>query len=205
MKILVAIPSCRDWKPSFGSSVIGLVHRACKSGLDFNMYIMQGSSVLPKARQGAVRKAIEEGYTHILFLDDDMQFPQSLLDDLIKHNVDIVGINYTRKTDDPVTQTHGLDGQPVRSLGKKGLQEVGWIGFGAVLINLDAVKDIQNPLFETRWMPERNDFIGEDYYFCGKARTHGLKIYIDHDLSNQCAHVGDFSYREWPQDKREAA
>jgi hypothetical protein len=157
---------------------------------------MQGASVLAKARQNGIRKAIEEGYTHILFLDDDMCFSSDILEDLMKHNVPVVGVNYTRKTSNPVTQTCGLDGQPVTSLGKEGLEEVGWIGFGAVLIDLSAIKEIDNPLFETRWMPERNDFIGEDYYFCGKVRAHGVKIYIDHTASNKTSHIGDYLYRE---------
>lgn len=196
MRILVAIPSARDWKPAFGSSLVGLVHKACKSGIDFNVYIMQGASVLPKARQGAIRKAIEEGYSHILFIDDDMAFSQDLIEDLSSHKVSVVGVNYTRKNLEGITQTCGLDGQPLKSFGKEGLEEVGWIGFGAVMIDLESVKDIENPLFEMRWMPERNDFVGEDYYFCGKVRAHGVKIYLDHTASNKTAHVGDFMYRE---------
>lgn len=160
------------------------------------MYIMQGASVLPKARDGAVRKALCEGYTHLLFLDDDMNFPQELLEDLMSHKVPVVGINYTRKTGENVTQTCGIDGLPVKSFGKEGLEEVGWIGFGAVLIDLETIREIERPLFETRWMPERNDFVGEDYYFCGKVRANGVKIYIDHTLSNKCSHIGDFNYRE---------
>ncbi len=194
MKVLIAIPCCRDWKPAFGSALIGLVHYS--RIIDFNVYIMQGASVLPKARQGAVRKAIDEGYSHILFLDDDMGFPPDLLEVFSSHHLPVVAANYTRKTPNPITQTCGIDGQPVKSFGKTGVEEVGWIGFGAVLIELDKIKDIENPLFETRWMPERNDFVGEDYYFCGKVRAHGIKVYIDHDVSNKVSHIGDYAYRE---------
>lgn len=194
MRILVAIPSCRDWKPSFGSSLIGLVHYS--RHIEFDVYIMQGASVLPKARQNAVRKAIEQGYSHILFLDDDMSFPSDLMEKFLSHNLPVVAANYTRKTRNATTQTCGIDGQVVKSFGKTGVEEAGWVGFGAVLIRLEDIKDIENPLFETRWMPERNDFVGEDYYFCGKVRTHGIKIYIDHDVSNKTSHIGDYAYRE---------
>jgi GT2 family glycosyltransferase len=202
-KVYIAIPSARDWKVQFGTSICGLVHKTAAHGIEgvelegFNMNVMQGASVLPRARQLAIDHAIKEDYSHILFLDDDMRFPADLLDDLFRHDSDIVGINYIKKvpgTSEP--QTCGLDGKFLSSKGKTGGEEVAWIGFGAVLINLDAVKNITAPQFEMRWMEERKDFIGEDFYFCGKVRRHGLKIYVDHDASNKAAHIGDFPYRE---------
>lgn len=203
VKLQIAIPSCRDWKVQFGASICGLVHKTAANGIQgvelegFSMNVMQGASVLPRARQLAVDAANKAGFTHILFLDDDMRFPSDLLDDLFRHDTDIVGINYVRKNpDSPSPQTHDMDGQPLSSKGKQGAEEVAWIGFGAVLINLDAVKNIEAPLFEMRWLPERNDFIGEDFYFCGKVRAHGLKILVDHDASNKAAHIGDFPYKE---------
>ena len=127
-----------------------------------------------------------------------MVFQPDLVHDLSKHRLGIVGVNYTRKTEGRETQTCGLNGEPITSFGKHGVEEVGWIGFGAVLIHLEAISDIENPLFEMRWHPERNDFVGEDYYFCGKVRAHGIPVYIDHTASNKCAHVGDYAFKELP-------
>jgi hypothetical protein len=206
MRLSVAVPCARDWKASFGCSLLGLTRKLSESVSSgkleaFDMFIMQGASNLPRARQLSIDNAKQGGFTHVLCLDDDMVFSTDLVDDLSSHNVDIVGINYVRKNpQNPSPQTHGLDGKPVSSLGKFGLEEVGWIGFGGVLIHLDAIKDIPAPLFEMRWMEDRKDFIGEDFYFCGKVRAHGLKIHVDHTASNKCAHVGDFAYREVKQD-----
>ncbi len=194
MKTYISIPSCRDWKPHFGSSLCGLVKKMTQDGIDFDMLAMMGTSVLPKARQLSVDHAIKHGFTHILFLDDDMAFPADLFESLSKHNLPVVAANYSNKSSDPKPQTHGLDGKPMFSRGKLGIEEAGWIGFGAVLINLSAISDIPKPLFEMRWMEERNSFIGEDYYFCGKVRAHGVKIYIDHNASQKMGHVGDFVY-----------
>lgn len=194
MKTYIAIPSCRDWKPHFGASLCGLVRKMTHDGVDFDMMAMMGTSVLPKARQLAVDHAIQHGFSHILFLDDDMAFSADLFESLSKHNLPVVAANYSNKSSNPNPQTHGIDGNPLSSHGKTGIEEAGWIGFGAVLISLSAIKDVPKPLFEMRWMEERGSFIGEDYYFCGKARAHGVKVYIDHDVSQKMGHVGDHVY-----------
>lgn len=192
MKTYICIPSCRDWKPHFGASLCGLVRKMTQDGIDFDMNAMMGTSVLPKARQLAIDHAIQNGFTHVLFLDDDMAFPSDLFESLSKHKLPVIAANYSNKSSDPKPQTHGLDGQPIFSSGNLGIEEAGWVGFGAVLIELSAIKDIPKPLFEMRWLEERGTFIGEDYYFCGKVRAHGVKIYINHDIKT--GHVGDHIY-----------
>lgn len=195
MKIYIAVPSCRDWKASFGASLCGLVRKMTQDGIDFDLCVMQGASVLPRARQLAINIAISNGFTHILFLDDDMCFSPELFNQLITANEDIVAANYARKNPrDPSPMAYGLDGESVSSFGKTGKQEVGWIGFGAVLIRLNAIKNIPMPLFEMAWLDDRKDFIGEDFYFCKKVRDHGGSIFVLHDL--KIAHVGDFGYVE---------
>ena len=195
MKLGICVPSGRDWKAAFGSSLIGLVRHLERSGVDYDVFLQMGASVLPRARQKAVEWAKSINATHLLCIDDDMQFTPDCVQSLLSHDVDIVAANYvTKVARQPVT--HGIDGAAVTSADKLGLQEVGWVGFGMVLIKLDAIKDIPAPLFEMRWMEERKDFIGEDFYFCGKVRAHGVKIYVDHDASQGLGHVGDCNYRE---------
>lgn len=194
MRLYIAIPSCRDWKPQFGASLCALVAKLSKDGVDFTMNAMMGTSVLPKARQMALDHAIETGYTHVLFLDDDMAFSSDLFDRLVSHKKDIVAANYSNKSLQRNPQSHGVDGKPLSSTGKIGIEEAGWVGFGAILIDLSAIKDIPKPWFSTVWVEERNSFIGEDYFFCGKVRSHYVRIYVDHDV--KVSHVGDFLYRE---------
>ncbi len=194
MRVYLAIPSCRDWKPQFGSSLCGLVHKMTKDGVHFIINAMMGTSVLPKARQLAMEHAIEQGFTHILFLDDDMAFDGDLFDRLSSPGLPIVASNYCNKNPVSSPQSHGLDGKPLSSMGKSGVEETGWVGFGAILIDLSIMSNVPKPWFETRWVEERNAFIGEDYFFCSQVRNAGHKIHINHDV--KCAHVGDFSYRE---------
>lgn len=195
MKLAVTVPCCRDWKVAFGSSMIGLVRTLEKSGIVYDMNIMQGASVLPRARQLSVEWAKKIEATHLLCIDDDMNFTPAAVMSLLSRDLDIVACNYVGKgTGKPLT--HGIDGEMLSSMDALGVQEVGWIGFGMILIKLDAIKDIPAPLFETRWMEDRKDFIGEDFYFCMKARGAGLKIHIDHDASQNIGHIGDKIYTE---------
>jgi len=55
-----------------------------------------------------------------------------------------------------------------------------------------------------RWLEDRQDFIGEDFYFCGKVRAHGMQIFCDHDASNMLGHIGDKAYRFLEKPKLEA-
>lgn len=190
VNLYISIPSCRDWKVNFGASMIGLV-RHLSGKIDFEVGILHGSSVLPRARQLAIDHARKLGHTHILFIDDDMKFPPQIVDGMLKRDVDIVACNYVSKATGKTT-AHGLNGNPVEAL--HGLQEIGWAGFGLILIRIEAIKDIPSPLFEVRWLNEKADYIGEDFYFCGKVRAHGVKIYCDHDASKLISHIGDHAY-----------
>ena len=35
---------------------------------------------------------------------------------------------------------------------------------------------------------------GEDVYFCTMARVHGFEVWVDHDLSKEVTHIGQFEY-----------
>lgn len=195
-RVYISVCSCRDWKPQFGASFGRMMYEAGRNGTEIFFNPLQGTSVLPRARQLVMQDAINGGFTHILQLDDDEKFAPNLLTSLLSREVPIVGLNYARKDGSGAMMACGLDGNPISSKGKTGAEEVGWLPFGGILIELDAIKGMEKPWFEVRWLDERQDFMGEDYYFSMKARTHGLKLYVDHDASNKCRHIGDFDYAE---------
>lgn len=199
MKLLIAIPSARDWKVTFGSSLCGLIHNLCTNGIGgkhlagFGMKSIQGG--MCRARHNAVDEAINGGYTHLLFLDDDMCFPSDSVERLASHNLDIASANYARRHAGAIAPiTLGLDGQPITSWGKTGIEEVGHIGLGLCLINIDSIKRLPKPLFAMPWDESRQAIWGEDMFFCCILRQNGVKIHIDHDLSLKVRHVGDFPY-----------
>jgi len=206
----VAVPSCRDWKVDFGTSMTNLaVHltsKFCRGDISGLFIHAQVASLLSLGRELLVRQALETDATHILFIDDDTKFRHEAIDFMLSRNVDYIACNMVRKQF-PLTNTaYGKDGKSVDSLGKTGFEEVFHVGLGMCLINLDIIRNIPAPLFEVKWVPEKGTYQGEDMYFCDKLRAAGHKLYIDHDASNLVGHIGDFCYAPYKLEaKKEVA
>lgn len=160
------------------------------------------------ARQELAEAALAQESDFVLFLDSDMRFPKDTLIQLLQHNEPIVGINYSTRGMPPhfvAVKEVGWDDEDdaVRCKTDQestGLEEVEAIGFGAVLIRTDVLLSLPNPRengpwFWYEWREELGNQVGEDVYFCQLAREAGFPIYVDHDLSRRCAHIGDFEFQ----------
>jgi hypothetical protein len=117
---------------------------------------------------------------------------------LVNHHLPIVAINYAKK--EPAARpTAYIDADYVGPCYTQehhtGLQEVSSCGFGLMLIEMAVLQKMQTPLFQfTQAGAEGIQTETEDVFFCRKAREAGYHILIDHDLSKQCAHLGDWEY-----------
>lgn len=207
--IYVAIPTCRDWKAGFGVSMIGLTNKLTGDcitgklgGMHFNCKV---NSLLPGGRQAMLNDAIEKGFSHILWIDDDTQFPAEALDIFLSRKKPIICANMTRKIMGDTGVAHDLNGQKINSSGKTGIDEVSFIGMGFALMEVETLKKIGAPHFEIMWIPERQSYLGEDMYLSEKLRQAGVKLYIDNDVSNMTKHIGDFGYGFKQVEKHEVA
>lgn len=174
-------------------------------GLEMNI-----GTYIHKSRTELLQVALEEGATHVLWLDSDMRFPPDTFLRLLQHEVPIVGINYSkrrvppgfvaikrvpREGDDPT------DGEFLHTNDdSEGLEEVDVLGFGAVLMDTSTLANLPDPKYDP-WFwfgkTEHGAEIGEDAWFCLKMLQErcGQRIFVDHDLSKQCAHLGQFEYK----------
>jgi len=156
--------------------------------------ISQGT-LIQTQRADLCLDSMAEGATHILFIDSDMTFPQDLVGKLLKHDVDIVATNCARRKV-PTGPTAKLNGEPLYSmLEDHGLQEVDSIGCGVMLIKREVFENMSEPWFETPWRSDKRGYIGEDVFFCMKAKSIGYKIWIDHDVSKEIGHIGTFEFK----------
>jgi hypothetical protein len=142
---------------------------------------------------------LEVGATHVLFIDTDMMFPPDMLERLLKHKGPVVAANCVVKQLPAVPTARFKEegnpgGKPVDSWNKRGCEQVWRVGCGVMLINLEVLKDIPKPHFNTFWVPEVDSYVGEDWAFCELLEQHGHKIFVDHDLSKQVQHIGYFEY-----------
>ncbi len=206
VKMALCIPSGGEWKADFGYSLIQLcvyVSSALfESGQSRELiFIDKRTSNLPRSRQECLEDAQLQGCTHALFIDTDQTFPMDAAHRLLAAKKPIVGANIPLKTipSFPTARARGATpfGVPVYSNAKSaplGCEEVWRLGFGLIMIDMSILKDIPKPWFELRWSDKNQQFVGEDWYFIGKAADAGHKCYIDHDLSRHVRHVGNFQY-----------
>jgi hypothetical protein len=160
---------------------------------------MQGT-LIQNQRADLCLDAMREGCTDVLFIDSDMTFPQDMIERLLAHDLDIVATNCARRRmpTGPTAQRYGENGE--RELiytmpESKGIEEVGSIGMGVMLIKRKVFEALTEPWFETPWRTDKRGYIGEDIFFCRKAQAAGFKIYIDHDVSKEIGHIGTFEFK----------
>jgi hypothetical protein len=183
-----------------------------------------GLSFLPgtyihRARQELMEHVLANEEDYVLWLDSDMRFPRESFAYLLQHKVAMVGINYAKRSLPtwPVAITKiglGSGEKPERLYsveGATGLVEVEAVGFGMVLMRMADFKNLppltQGAWFPQQYLPETDQWIGEDVSFCQLVRKKlGIKIMVDQDLSEACAHIGQMDYHLDhipPQDEQE--
>ena len=200
-RIAVSIPCGDEVKTGFAYDLALMVSATMisRTDVDLRIHVLRGT-ILPKSREELVFMALQQDYTHILFLDSDMRFPRNALLHLLARDAYIIGANYTTRRYPVRPVTFADDADPTKRVyteaGAEGVEEVASTGFGLMLIDLDVFKGMSRPWFATPWDEATRKFIGEDVYFCRKARQEmGLPILIDHGLSQQVSHVGEWEYR----------
>ena len=164
-----------------------------------SLKISQGT-LIANQRAELCLDAMREKCTHVLFIDSDMRFPHDMIERLLQHDLDIVATNCARRRmpTGPTAQIYKENGERelVYTMPETtGLQEVGSVGMGVMLIKANVFAKLAEPWFETPWRHDKRGYIGEDVFFCKKAREAGFKIWIDHDVSKEIGHIGMFEFK----------
>lgn len=197
-RIFVAVPSCRDWKAEFGTSMISLTShltgKIYKGEIGAFIIRCQLASLLSLGREMLLAQAIEEDYTHILWIDDDTRFPHSVIDTMLSRDVDFLAANMCRKKLPCSPIANGFDFKAIDSRGKTGIEEVWRAGLGLCLMKVSCVKEIPAPRFEVLWLEQAKTYLGEDCYLCEQLKEKGVKLHIDHEVSQLVGHIGDYAY-----------
>jgi hypothetical protein len=154
-----------------------------------------GTSMLPFSRQILAKTALEQGVTHMLWIDSDMEFPSDMLLSFLLHDAPIIGINAMSRRKPYKNTAQSAPATPlVTTPDSTGLEKVYRCGFGVMWTAAEVFERMELPWFDSPFMPEYSVPMGEDYYFCEKAKKLGYEIYIDHDISKRVYHIGTFGY-----------
>jgi hypothetical protein len=161
------------------------------------LYTSHGT-LIASQRMELARQALEEKADYLLWLDSDMRFPKETIGHLILRDKPIVAANYaTRRM--PVKPVAMMDdkgkiGRVYTAPDSEGLQPVDYVGMGVMMVKREVFEKIEAPWFAIPYSTIGNHYIGEDVFFCKKAREAGFEVLLDHDLSHQVKHIGTFEY-----------
>lgn len=196
MKLLIGIPSYDYMHAEFVKCLSALLIKLTQDKIPFDVSINNGTLVY-FARDKIACKAINNEYTHVLWLDSDMIFQPTILDDLQDCGKDFVtGIAHSRRPPflscvfrrmDDLSHLERFEDYPAEPF------EVAGCGFACVLISTEILRAVQLR-HKTCFLPEMQ--WGEDLTFCRRARALGYKIYAE-----PCVKLGHIGHEViWPED-----
>lgn len=201
--LYVCIPSGGQWMSKFGRSLalmtsyFSTVKVHPEKGQRLTLATVE-CSMLCASRERLVTQALRNDATHVLFLDSDMQFPMDTAHKLLRRDKDFICAAYPTRSEPAVPVAADLNGKKFTSKGKHGVQKIQHGGFGVCLILCEQIKKLQPPLFMMEWIPSQiggvGGYCGEDVYFSQKMAEIGVDLWVDHELSNEIAHVGYKQY-----------
>ena len=181
-KVLIAMPSTGYIPAQTVSSLLELI-----TPVQTKHCILIGALVY-EARERIAKSAIEEGYTHILWLDSDVTVPADALLRLIDCNSPIAsGVVFRRVA--PYTPTiykRQANGAYCEYLNipDYGIINADACGFGCVLTETEALIRMYET-YDRLFFPEE---LGEDLQFCKRAADVGIHVKVD--TSVKCGHLG---------------
>ena len=195
--------------PALGSCAVGFCYSLARAMVHFTALSYGGekkvdvtfvkSSHLPESRTRLVARAYELEASHILWLDSDMKFPADTIARLLNHNLAVVGANYPTKEMEARPTAYADDENYVGPVWtgerSEGVAQVAACGMGVLLTDMRVFDALSPPFFA--FEPQGPDFVkqlGEDVYFCQKLGKAGIPVHVDHDLSKQVAHIGEFEF-----------
>ena len=154
-------------------------------------------SLIYEARHTLAKKAIDDGFDRVMWLDSDMVFEPDLLNRLsadLDQGLDFVtAVYFSRKNPinpivyevcHPTPLKGGGTFPTVKSFQEipDGLFEIEGCGFGAAMMTTDLIRRVLPLPFYPM------DRYGEDLSFCRKAREIGAKLYCDGRI--KLGHIG---------------
>lgn len=179
MKLLVAVPTVDYVSAEFMKCLCGLIKKLASDGVDFDYEIIAGTLVY-WARNRLAKRAIDNGFTHVLWLDSDMTFKDDIVDDLLFCGKDMVcGAFVSRKPPyGPCVYTDISDPADMIKVENFGTEpfRVDGCGFATVLTSVELLKAVWDK-FDTCFRPTEK--YGEDLAFCDRVKEMGREIWCE--------------------------
>lgn len=211
IRILIGIPSRGQFACDMALSLVHLINMLNSAPvielngervlLTWYVHVIR-SSMLYGSRQKLVdiAKDPENKIDYLLFLDDDMVFPNRLLHEWIMADRAVIAANCPTRGSPtyPTARNRSIAdfrGKVVYSdVGLGRFQKVWRVGTGIMLLRQDALQALPRPAFTPRWVDELQDYCGEDWAMVEHLEKAGIDVYIDNEVSLAVGHVGDMQF-----------
>lgn len=201
MRFAICIPARGQMEVQTAFDLAAMVGYMCKTTEhDLDIYTAAGTLIFDQ-RNKLVHTAIDAKCDYIVFIDADMRFPKDTITRLLAHDKDIIGVNATTRSEPVKPTAKNLrieeDGSctwlPIYSNVMTGISQADGIGCGVMMIKAEVIAKLEEPYFYFEQLPN-NNILGEDIYFCVKARDAGITTWVDHELSMEIKHIGQYTY-----------
>lgn len=196
--VAICIPAgdhCATWF-AYDLARLAATTAATREDVGLQIHIAK-TAYLPLSRKHLATQALGAGATHILWLDSDMRFPKDALTRLLQHEAPIVAANYsTRRLPlGPVASDDSWGHVPHHTPdGATGVSSVQHVGMGLMLTDCAVFRALEKPWFALPYSSAADDFVGEDVWFCEKAREAGFPVLVDEALSQDVKHLGEWEF-----------
>ena len=176
MKLMIAVP-CTDYMHAdFVNSLVNLTGRLQRDGINYSVQIVAGTLVY-MARNNLACRSVNDGYTHVLWLDSDMVFGDGIVEDLSMCGKDIVCGSFQSRRP-PYSSCIFTSLKPLERVKEYGLEafRVAACGMACVLVNTEVLKNVLNH-YGNCFTPMGE--YGEDLAFCVRAASMGAEIWCE--------------------------
>lgn len=187
-------------------SCLALTQDLTRLGIPHDWYTRKNESLVHRARMGMVARFLREtDFSHLMWLDADIDFSSDDVARLWNMNEDIAVGVYRMKREDSAYSAW-IDGKPVSDLSRfREPVEVTYAGTGFMLIKRGVLEDLASKVEaydnEAEDIPalymtpiEDRTLLSEDYYFCKLARENGYRIMMHPEV--RLGHWGLYRYAD---------
>lgn len=211
-KIYVGVP-CYTPQISmrFANSLLSLVGTTVGTPIEINLNFIIGQGYIGKARNEMASSFLESDNDVFLQIDNDILFTPADVQRIVSHNKPVVGGFYFKKdlgkriaVAERLLEQTGPD--------ENGLIEVKYIGAGFLAVRREVLERMiqewglepwfwyanegngrkYHDFFPAMVHPRLNRWLGEDWWFCQRARDLGYKVYGDSQV--RLPHLGMVTY-----------
>lgn len=196
--VMILVPAMEMVNAEFAQHLAMASANLVANGIKINCAFNIGS-VITIARRNLTDIFLKSEFEYAWWIDSDMKFPIDAPLKLLNRGVPLVGANYRRRRF-PNPGFTGMMGQPgnfaelITDDNSPAMQEVDVLPHGCVMVHRSVYEKIPQPHYLQEFVSELNLEIGEDIYFCRKAKENGIPVWCDHELSRELSHIGIFHF-----------